>query len=64
MFARVWSKVEGRLVERGVTLHPGHRAVVPDGFACDRITDEPVEWSTGQPPTEPSVPAQASGASP
>ena len=35
--------------DRGVALHPGHRAVVPDGFACDRITDEPVEWSTGQP---------------
>ena len=46
---RVWSKIEGRLVERGVTLHPGHRAVVPDDFACDRITDGPVEWSTGQP---------------
>jgi NADH dehydrogenase FAD-containing subunit len=45
---RVWSKVERRLAERGVTLHPGHRAVVPAGFACDRITDEPVEWSTGQ----------------
>jgi NADH dehydrogenase FAD-containing subunit len=47
---RVWSKVERRLVERGVTLHPGHRAVLPDGFTCDRITDEPVEWSTGQRP--------------
>lgn len=47
---RVWQKVEARLVERGVRLHPGHRAVVPDGFDCDRITDEPVEWSTGQPP--------------
>ena len=46
---RVWAKVERRLTERGVVLHPGHRAVVPDGFACDRITDEPVEWSTGQP---------------
>jgi NADH dehydrogenase FAD-containing subunit len=46
---RVWSKVESRLTDRGVTLHPGHRAVVPDGFGCDRITDEPVEWSTGQP---------------
>lgn len=46
---RVWSKVERRLAARGVTLHPGHRAVVPDGFGCDRITDEPVEWSTGQP---------------
>ena len=47
----VWTKVERRLTDRGVALHPGHRAVVPDGFACDRITDGPVEWSTGQPPT-------------
>ena len=31
-------------------LHPGHRAEIPDGFACDRITDGPVRWSTGQPP--------------
>ena len=47
---RVWSQVEQRLTGSGVTLHPGHRAVVPDGFACDQITDAPVEWSTGQPP--------------
>ncbi|GAA1794960.1 FAD-dependent oxidoreductase [Nocardioides hankookensis] len=46
---KVWQKVEARLTERGVRLHPGHRAVVPPGFDCDRITDEPVEWSTGQP---------------
>ncbi|GAA4698614.1 NAD(P)/FAD-dependent oxidoreductase [Nocardioides conyzicola] len=45
----VWTTVERRLADRGVALHAGHRAVVPDGFACDRITTEPVEWSTGQP---------------
>ncbi|WP_028643148.1 NAD(P)/FAD-dependent oxidoreductase [Nocardioides sp. URHA0020] len=48
---RVWTTVEARLAERGVVLHAGHRAVVPDGFDCDRITDDPVEWSTGQPAT-------------
>ncbi len=37
---------------RGVTVHPDHRAVVPDGFAGDRLTTGPVEWSTGQPPFE------------
>ena len=47
---QVWRKVERRLTELGVALHPGHRAVVPQGFACDRITADPVEWSTGQPP--------------
>jgi apoptosis-inducing factor 2 len=48
---RVWSRVSRLLTERGVGLHPGHRAVVPPGFECDRITSEPVEWSTDQPPT-------------
>lgn len=47
---RTWEQVQRRLVEAGVGLHPGHRAVIPDGFACDRITSEPVGWSTGQPP--------------
>ena len=47
---RAWERVERRLGEVGVVLHPGHRAVIPDGFACDQITNEPVEWSTGQPP--------------
>lgn len=46
---RVWARIARRLDGLGVALRPGHRAVVPDGFACDRITDAPVEWSTGQP---------------
>lgn len=45
---KVWKVLEARLRTLGVGLHPGHRAVVPDGFACDAITDEPVRWSTGQ----------------
>jgi NADH dehydrogenase FAD-containing subunit len=49
---RAWERVEQRLGEVGVVLHPGHRAVIPDGFACDQMTGEPVQWSTGQPPTE------------
>lgn len=48
---RVWAAVARRLDGLGVVLRAGHRAVVPDGFACDRITAEPVEWSTGQPPS-------------
>src|SRR5258705_601539 len=47
---RAWERVERRLGVVGVVLHPGHRAVIPDGFACDQMTNEPVEWSTGQPP--------------
>ena len=37
------------MIQLGLGLHPGHRAVVPDGFGCDEITSEPVQWSTGQP---------------
>jgi NADH dehydrogenase FAD-containing subunit len=48
---KVWSTLSKRLEALGVGLHPGHRAVVPDGFGCDEITSDPVEWSTGQPVT-------------
>jgi apoptosis-inducing factor 2 len=46
---RIWETVQRRLSDAGVRLHPGHRAVIPDGFGCDEITGEPVEWTTGQP---------------
>ncbi len=46
---RVWATVSGILAGRGVTLRPGHRAVVPPGFDLDRITTDPVAFSTGQP---------------
>lgn len=45
---RTWEHVRRRLVAAGVDLRPGHRAEVPEGFACDRIADGPVAWSTGQ----------------
>jgi len=38
------------LAEVGVHLHPGHRASVPAGAPTDRLTTEPVEWTTGQDP--------------
>jgi NADH dehydrogenase FAD-containing subunit len=46
---RTWKRLRYRLTERGVSIHPGHRAVLPDGFAGEEITSEPVLWSTGQP---------------
>ncbi len=49
---RARNRIEGRLAAEGVRLHPGHRAVVPDGFDCSAITSEPVSWSTGQPPVQ------------
>ncbi|CAJ1506895.1 FAD-dependent oxidoreductase [[Mycobacterium] holstebronense] len=47
---RVWHTIERRLADARVSLHPDHRALVPDGFGCDRITDDPVRFSTGQDP--------------
>ena len=47
---RVWRKVRHRLTDLGVALHPGHRAMLAEGFGCDEITHEPVRWSTGQEP--------------
>jgi NADH dehydrogenase FAD-containing subunit len=43
---RVWTRVRGELEAAGVGIHPGHRAVVPPEI--DRITADPVSWSTGQ----------------
>lgn len=48
---RAWATIRKRLTDLGVVLHPGHRASLPAGFAGDEITSEPVEWSTGQPPS-------------
>ncbi|MEU8896173.1 FAD-dependent oxidoreductase [Nocardia sp. NPDC048505] len=45
---RVWRTLSARLRRLGVGLHPGHRAIVPEGFGCDEITSGKVEWSTGQ----------------
>jgi NADH dehydrogenase FAD-containing subunit len=45
----------------GVEVHAGHRAVVPDGFTGDRLTTDPVEWSTGQEPFAADVVLWATG---
>lgn len=47
---RTWQRIRTRLGELGVGVHPGHRAVLGEGFVGDELTDEPVRWSTGQPP--------------
>jgi NADH dehydrogenase FAD-containing subunit len=52
---RIWGRVRRRLMEAGVVLHPGHRAQVPEGFAFDQITSDPVQWGTGQPPASASA---------
>ncbi len=46
---KVGRAIAARLAAQGVGLHPGHRARVPEGFAGERITSDPVEWETGQP---------------
>jgi NADH dehydrogenase FAD-containing subunit len=47
---KVRNRLEAQLNRLGVELHPNHRARVPDAFECDRLTSDPVEWKTGQPP--------------
>jgi len=49
---RTRNRITQRLNALGVDVHPGHRAIVPDGFACDEITDDPVHFSTGQSPAK------------
>lgn len=45
---QVRSSLEKHLQRSGVTLHPEYRAQIPDGFACDEITHNATNWSTGQ----------------
>jgi len=52
---RTWRRIRRRLADAGVVMHPGHRAVLPGGFASEQITSEPVQWSTGQPPASADV---------
>ena len=59
---RVRRWATGVLTRDGVTLHPGHRAVIPAGFTGDRPTHEPVEWSTVQAPFAADVVLWATGA--
>jgi NADH dehydrogenase FAD-containing subunit len=47
---RIWKRIQAKLTDLGVDLHPGHRAVISNDFAGDEITSEPVQWSTGQEP--------------
>lgn len=47
---RTWARVQRRLTDLGVGLHPRHRAQLPDGFEPDAITSDSVRWSTGQEP--------------
>lgn len=42
--------VERTLARDGVIRHPGHRAELPEGRMPAQITEEPITWSSGQPP--------------
>ena len=53
--------IAGVLRDDGVEVHPGHRAVLPEGFTGDRLTTEPVAWSSGQTPFEPDCTLWAVG---
>jgi NADH dehydrogenase FAD-containing subunit len=58
----VRAAVAAELRQAGTVLNPGHRAVLPDRFAVDRLTVGPVEWSTGQDPYEADLTLWAVGA--
>lgn len=58
--ARRW--IDQTLRDHGVTLHPRHRAALPDGAVPNRITNGPVEWSTGQSPFDADAVVWAVGA--
>jgi NADH dehydrogenase FAD-containing subunit len=58
---KVRDRLEAHLKRAGVELHPDHRAVIPEGFACDRLTRDPIEWSTGQPARKPDLTLWAVG---
>lgn len=47
---KVRNRIQAHLKRVGVHLHPNQRAIIPEGFRCDRMTSEVVEWSTGQRP--------------
>ena len=47
---KVRNRLEAHLMRVGVHLHPNQRAVIPEGFRCDQLTTESVQWSTGQQP--------------
>jgi apoptosis-inducing factor 2 len=49
---RTWERVRRRLTDTGVVLHPGYRALLPNGFRADEITSGRVAWSTGQAPAD------------
>ncbi|KAA0105629.1 FAD-dependent oxidoreductase [Mycolicibacterium sp. P1-5] len=49
---KAWEALHDKLIKLGVGVHPGHRAVLPEGFDGDEITDDAVQWSTGQPESE------------
>ncbi len=46
--SRRW--IARRLADDGVVVHPDHRAVLPPGFTGERLSHEPIEWSSGQEP--------------
>ena len=58
----VRSWIMHRLGSDGVTVHTGHRAVVPGGAAPDTLTTDPITWSTGQEPFTADVVLWAVGA--
>ena len=60
---RTRTEIEQILCERGVQLHPGHRAVLPGDMTPDQLTEEPISWSSGQAPFKADLVLWATGQS-
>lgn len=58
---RARTRIERELTAAGVHLHPGHRAAIAEGLDTDRLTTEPIEWTTGQAPFSADVVLWATG---
>ncbi|WP_101759877.1 FAD-dependent oxidoreductase [Oceanicoccus sp. KOV_DT_Chl] len=46
---KVRQQVLDKLQALQVSLHPAHRAVMPEGFYGEHLTSMPIHWTTGQP---------------
>eukprot|EP00756_Hemistasia_phaeocysticola_P048010 Hpha_TRINITY_DN22460_c0_g1::TRINITY_DN22460_c0_g1_i1::g.95048::m.95048 len=60
--SRTRARIEARLRESKVVLHPRHRAALPCGVAADRLGSGPISWSSGQPEFDADVVIWAVGA--
>lgn len=60
---RTRRRLTAKLEKIGVTLHPAHRAALPEGAHPEALTTAPIAWTTGQPDFAADLTLWAIGAS-